>query len=363
MRRSIGGPLDRYIFGAFLRVFLVTVLGFPLLVIIIDATDNLGGYLAREISAGRVALSYVYYIPQSLFLVLPASVLFATVFTIGAMTRHSEITAAKASGISLYRLIMPIAAGAMLATAIGLAFGEIVPFATARRNEILGAKEKTGQLTRYAFAYAADNGRVYSIGELDAKAGGGRMSQIEIHRRGTGSAYPTVVTMASDAQWMNDGWWRLHDGVVHVEGDSNVLSVKFVYLRDYHLTERPIDLLQTQDAPDEMQRAELGRYIAAMQRSGVEVNAIRVDRMLRIAIPATCLIIFLFGAPLATTNQRGGAAVGIGIALATTVLFLMLVQLTKAVGGKGFLTPELAAWLPSIVFGAAGVVLLARART
>ena len=52
-----------------------------------------------------------------------------------------------------------------------------------------------------------------------------------------------------------------------------------------------------------------------------------------------------------------------GIALATTVLFLMLVQLTKAVGGKGMLTPELAAWIPSIVFGAAGIVLLARVRT
>jgi lipopolysaccharide export system permease protein len=100
-----------------------------------------------------------------------------------------------------------------------------------------------------------------------------------------------------------------------------------------------------------------------MERSGSNVNPLRVSLMLRIAIPATCLIILLFGAPLATTNQRGGAAFGIGIALGTTMLFLMLVQLTKAVGNNGLITPELAAWIPSAVFGLAGLVLLARVRT
>jgi lipopolysaccharide export system permease protein len=45
------------------------------------------------------------------------------------------------------------------------------------------------------------------------------------------------------------------------------------------------------------------------------------------------------------------------------MLFLMLVQLTKAVGNNGIITPELAAWIPSAVFGLAGLVLLARVRT
>jgi len=139
--------------------------------------------------------------------------------------------------------------------------------------------------------------------------------------------------------------------------------VGFVAMVDRRMTEQPVDLLRNPKAPDEMPRAQLGRYIRGMERSGVDVNALRVDRMLRIAIPATCLIIFLFGAPLATSNQSGGAAFGIGIALATTVLFLMLVQLTKAIGGKGILTPEVAAWIPSVVFAIAGVVLLARVRT
>jgi lipopolysaccharide export system permease protein len=90
---------------------------------------------------------------------------------------------------------------------------------------------------------------------------------------------------------------------------------------------------------------------------------LKVERMLKITIPVTCLIIVLFGAPLATSTQRGGTAYGVGVSLGTTVIFLMLIQLTKAIGGKGTIDPYLAAWIPSLVFGVAGTFLLARVRT
>jgi lipopolysaccharide export system permease protein len=153
--RRVFGPLDRYILGAFLRIFIVTAAGFPLLVVIIDATEKLHGYLEQEIPLRLVALSYIYFIPESLFMVLPASVLFATVFTIGALTRHSEITAAKASGISFYRLIAPLCIGATCAMAVGLVVAELKPISTVRRNDILGTKKNTGQESRYSFTYAA----------------------------------------------------------------------------------------------------------------------------------------------------------------------------------------------------------------
>ena len=92
-------------------------------------------------------------------------------------------------------------------------------------------------------------------------------------------------------------------------------------------------------------------------------NELRVERMLKIAIPVTCIVILLFGAPLATSTQRGGAAYGVGLSLATTVIFLMLIQLTKGIGGKGMIPADLAAWLPSIIFGVVGIILFARVRT
>src|SRR5918995_1203186 len=112
-------PLDRYVFWEFWKIFVVTALGFPVLVIVIDLTDNLEKYLNRNLPRMDIAMSYVYWLPESMFLVLPAAVLFATVFSIGALTRHAEITAAKASGISFYRLTLPIYLGSIFAAGLG----------------------------------------------------------------------------------------------------------------------------------------------------------------------------------------------------------------------------------------------------
>jgi len=88
-----------------------------------------------------------------------------------------------------------------------------------------------------------------------------------------------------------------------------------------------------------------------------------VDRALKIALPVTCLVIALFGAPLAVTSPRQGAAIGIAISLGTTVVFLSLIQLSRAVGVTGIVDPVLAAWTPNAIFLVASLWLLSRVRT
>src|SRR3954467_11807750 len=130
--------LDRYLLRDWLRVFLITLLGFPILVIVIDLTDKMETFLVRGLKPARVAVSYLFDLPEKMFLVLPVAVLFATVFTVGALGRHSELTAAKASGISFHRLVRPLFVAASAAFIGGLLLGEIAPVATARRLELLG---------------------------------------------------------------------------------------------------------------------------------------------------------------------------------------------------------------------------------
>ena len=370
-RVRFGSALDRYVFAEFIKIFLVTAFGFPLLVYVIDLVDNLPKYLERKLTAADLLVNYVYWTPETMFNVLPAAVLFATVFTIGAVTRHSEITAAKASGISFYRFILPIVAGATLATGMGLVLGEIAPSANARRLARIKETRDVNGSARANFAYASEGGRVYKAGQLSV--GQGVLTRIEVERKGSGADYPGMLVAADEARYrarpggaVRDagGGWVLARGTTHlIPSDTAVLSFQFDSLVDRQMKERPRDLMVTPKAPDDMDFRELGRFIRAMERSGAEVNALRVSRMLKISIPATCVIILLFGAPLATSTQRGGAAYGVGLSLGTTVLFLVLIQLTRAVGGKGIITPEIAAWLPSAVFGVAGAFLLTRTRT
>ena len=360
--RTLVRPLDRYVLTEWMKIFVTTALGLPFLLVIIDLTDHLQTYLNRNIPPGDIALSYVYWMPQSMFMALPAAVLFATVFSIGNFTRHSEITAAKASGISFYRLAAPILLGALLATVLDLTIAEVVPITDLRRNDLIGdTKSQTGT-QRYNFAFAADYGRVYKAQQLDVPTG--RLQQLQIERKGNGKDYPTVLISAKDAQYTAGQGWTLHDGVMHVIRDSApAFAVSFATMRDSMMTERPVDMMAKPRDPQEMRFKELSRFIRALERSGGDASVLRVERALKIAIPVTCLVIALFGAPLATSTQRGGTAYGIGLSLGITVTFLMLIQLTKAVGGKGIITPDYAAWIPNALFAVIGVILLARVRT
>ena len=359
-------PLDRYVFSEFWKIFFGTALGFPVLVVIIDLVDNLEKYLNRQIPRGDIAMSYLYFLPESAFMVVPAAVLFATVFSVGSFSRHAEITAAKASGMSFYRLIIPIFVGATLAFGIDLTLAELMPVTTRMRNELLRDTRVLDGQSRSNFAFASELGRVYKVGQLTTDRG--VMSAIQIERKGRGQDYPTYLLSADDAKFDPAAppgkHWKLGRGQMNVVGDTGTsFMLTFESGYDTHFTERPQDMMRAPRAPQEMRYAELSRFIRAAERSGTDVNTLRVERMLKIAIPAACIIIALFGAPLATSNQRGGAAYGVAVSLGTTVVFLLSVQLTKGFGAKGIISPDFAAWIPGIAFGIIGLVLLARVRT
>jgi lipopolysaccharide export system permease protein len=354
--------LDRYVLRQWLLVFFVVMFGFPLLVIVIDLTDKLDRYLMRGLTKAHVALAYLYGMPDTMFLVLPAAVLFATVFTVGAMGRYSELTAAKASGISFHRLVRPIFIAAVASCILGIGLSELVPIGAARKAELLGEKAVRSTGSRVNFVYRADGGWVYAVRTLEiAKR---EMNDLVMERVGTGLDYPTIVVTAERARYRRMAGWTLQNGRVRfLLGPGLERSFDFHTLNARTLVETPEDLLAEPKAPEEMRYAELGRYIDALARSGSDTRKLAVDRALKIAIPFTCIIIALFGAPLAVTNPRSGAAWGVAVSLATTFLFLLLMQLSRAVGGGGLLPPTFAAWLPNILAAGGAAWLLKKVQT
>jgi lipopolysaccharide export system permease protein len=298
-----------------------------------------------------------------MFIVMPAAVLFATVFTVGGMGRHSELTAAKASGQSFHRLLLPVFLAAVGASVLAFLVGEMAPGATAKEQEIQKAKAARPTRSRFNFVYRGDQGWVYTIRSLDVT--NRQLRQIMFERQGAGTDYPAMVITADSASWDTVAQrWRVRQGSSRViAGPGRQATFGFQTMRLRALTQSPADLLAEPKAPDEMRYAELGRYIDALRRSGNDANKLIVERALKVALPATCLIIALFGAPLGITSPRAGAAVGVALSLGTTVLFLLMTQIMKAVGSGGVVDPVVAAWLPNLVFFAAALLLLARVRT
>jgi lipopolysaccharide export system permease protein len=265
--------------------------------------------------------------------------------------------------VSFYRIIAPIVVGAVLAVGLDLVVAEIVPITDAKRSDLLQESKVGTGTQRYNFAYAGEFGRVYKAQALDADKG--TLSKVQIERKGNGPDYPTVLISSQGATYMpKTKQWVLSAGDMHVIRDTTAdFAMRFTRMTDRRFVEQPLDLMAKPRNPQEMRYRELTRFIRSLERSGGDANLLRVERALKIAIPVTCLVIALFGAPLATSTQRGGTAYGVGVSLATTIVFLLMIQLTKAVGGKALINPDLAAWLPNALVAVVGLVLLMRVRT
>jgi lipopolysaccharide export LptBFGC system permease protein LptF len=136
----------------------------------------------------------------------------------------------------------------------------------------------------------------------------------------------------------------------------------FEQLQGTELDERPENFERRQKRPEEMDYWQLRDYIRRVERSGGEAQREKVDLFLKIAFPFASFIIVLFGAPLASNPRRSGAAVSFGISLFICFIYYSVLRLGQAWGYKGSLPPALAAWLGNILFGAAGVVVLWKAK-
>src|SRR5438046_2677727 len=360
--------LDRYVLREWTKVCLLAALGFPFLVIVIDLADKFETYFGRGLSKARVAYSYLFFLPETISLVLPVAVLFAVVFTVGALGRHSELTAAKASGMSFHRVVRPLLLASLAVVLLDLGLTELAPGASARRAELLGEKTARPTSSRFSpFVYRADSGWVYSIRSLELRANGAEMRDPIMERGGTGEEYPTILVAAQRATYdtarAKRGWTLTKGAVRYLLGPGREPTFKFDSLRVTTLRETPTALLAEPKAPDEMRYAELGRYVDALARSGSDTRKLRVEQALKLTVPFACIIVALFGAPLAISTPRSGMAWGVAVCLATTFVDLLMFQLSKAVGQGGALPPTFAAWVPNLLFGAAGVWLWRKART
>ncbi len=353
--------LDRFVLGTFLKLFTVFVVGAPLLFILVDVTDRLDRYLDRGLTMDQVAMGYLYQFPNFFLWAFPVAGLLASVFTIFPMTAHREIMAAKAGGISFYRLILPMVLAGILLTGVALGLSQLVPRTNQTAAELLGERERR-QEWRSNFVYVTDSGESLAARRLTASDG--RMQGVTLQRISRNAEDPTRHILADQALWHEEEGWIFQNGWVReVYPDGREEASRFTEYAAESLVEGPRDLLDTVRDEEEMTYAELGTLAERVARSGGDTGRILTKREQQLAIPVATLVIILFGAPLATSSRRGGTAYGIGISLATTMFYLMILRVAGAMGYAGTLPAVVAAWTPNAIFAVGAVILLARVRT
>lgn len=351
--------LDRMVSSTFAKLYLVFVACVPAVFIVSDLSDKLDRYLNRNLGMADIAIGYVFQYPHFTVWSAPLAGLIAAVFTVQSMTTHREIEAAKSGGISFHRLVAPIWVVGAVFTVGAYFLADLVPVANRKAAERLGEREAR-QEWRSDFVFQTEQGETLTIRQLYLASQS--MDGLLIERQDEGGTLRHV--WARQAFWEEDAGWTLHDGYFRlIQPGGGEATYAFERYRPAGLSVPPEGLLEEPREDEEMSYRELGRHAAVVDRSGGDARDLLVKQQQKLAIPATTLVIVLFGAPLATTVKKGGATVGISFSLGSAIVYLMLLQLFGAIGATGGLSPWWAAWTPNLIFLATGLVLLARVRT
>ncbi len=368
--------LDRHVMGEFLKILGLALFAFTAIFVMIHLMDHIDLYLDQEAPWSAISKYYFYQTPYNLLLTLPMAMLVATILSIGDLGRHGELTAMKSSGLSLYRITLPVILFSFLVSLAGLVFGETwIPVLNARVNdvyeeEIIGEGPRRDDY-RGNFVYQNEQGYTYIVRALFVEEGdtiqtGASADQVEIQRQFKDGTFlrinaPQMVWEPQTETWvLQRGEMRLFPA----DGDERMFT--FSLLRSPEFVDRPEELLAEDREPEEMGYADLDAYIAKRRQLGADTLEEEVDLQMKLSYPFANLIIVLFGVALvgsAAHTSRHGGAMGFGIALFLTIVFWGFLRVGQGIGYGGGLGPVWAAWLANGVFFVVALILLSRART
>jgi lipopolysaccharide export system permease protein len=354
--------LDRYLLREFAGYLALGLLGFIVIFIVVDVIEKIDVFLDHRASFALVFAYYVNLAPDIVVKVLPVALLLATFLALGQLNKFGELTAMRASGLSLLRILGPVFAVALLCVGVSLVLGEfVVPPATRARDEIYnrGIQQitETHGVERPNLTYLGEGGRIwfarlYVVTER-------RMHEVSLQEFKAGRLVRRID--AAEASW-DGSRWVFVSGFTRTFVAGREKAEPFRRMAVNGLQERPDDFAKDNARPDEMNYFELRQYVQRLRASGARVSNYLVDLHLKLAFPLICLVVVLIGAALATRLRMQSAALGFGLSVAIAFVYYGVMRAGQALGHYGALPPYVAAWLGDSLFGAIGVTMILQAQ-
>lgn len=368
--RKFGGRvlqiLDLYVVRDWVYYFVLTQIALTGIYIIFDFFQQLSYIVRNHASAALVLSYYGYLLPYITYLVLPLSVLVATLVSFSLLTKTSQVTAIKAAGVSLYRIAVPVIAAAVLVSGGMFLMGDqYLPAANQRqdalRNEIQGRPAQTFFRAGWQWIYGGSN-RIFNYRFFDPDHN--VFADLSVFDFDS-SFNMTRRVYAKRAFWEpHVNQWILEDGWMRQFGEDKVTKyMPFSVAAFKNIGEPPAYFKREVRTSEQMSVVELGRYIRELSRSGFDVVRLSVQFWTKFSYPLVALVVALIGIPFSFTVGRKGALTGIALSLGIAIAFWSVSSLFQAMGNLNQLPAPIAAWCPDILFGIGGAYLLLRVRT
>lgn len=367
--------LDRYLLRELLIPLGYCLVGMLVFWLSFELINEMGELQSRHLTAGEITRYCLHRAPAYLMIELPIALLLALLYALTQHSRHHELVAIRAAGVSLWRIAVPyLGVGLVLSLAM-LALNEfLIPDSAERAEAILSRqRDADARAWRQNLNFRdTQSDRTWDIRQYNLDTS----EMIGPHVQWRRSDGGREELIAERARW-EDGAWVFHD-VTHFTfppgadalGESSQTN-RWV-ARDF--PETPVHIRN---------EVKISRLLGSFKKSRqvqLSLSEIRTYRELhrqlpkrfdnllstwfhdRLAAPWTPLVVVLVAIPAGAGSGRRNMLVGVATTIFMCFICFAFKEVSLAFGSGGYLPPWLAAWLPNALFAVAGLWLIHRVR-
>jgi len=365
LRLRLARVIDLYVARIFLVNLAASLLVSAALFYLFTFFELVDDLFYNDIEYGLLLEYFFYLLPQVLVLLVPLSILIATLVTFGVLEKTAQLTAFKSCGISLYRVVIPVTFLVLLFSSLHYITQDyILPFANQRqdslRSMIKGQPAQTFYQTDRSWIFGEGN-RLYNYAYYDSSRR--IFGELSIFELEVSQSQLRSHTYAHRAEWdpirrqwqLFDGWKR---DLTATAGGFQTFSNQLLLV-----PEKPDYFTRQVKESSKMTYVELQAYIGELRKGGFEVDHLLTELYKKVSFPIVSLVMALLGVPFAFTIGKKGALYGVAFGVFLGILYWGSFGVFGVLGSNGLLSPVLAAWGPNLVFGSAGSFLFLSVRT
>ena len=351
----LGSILDRYLVQGFLRVFVISLICVTALYLLVEFFDRIDNFLKAGASVGTAVRYFAYKLPLSISRVIGFATLFSTLFCLGMLSRAQEITAMRASGLSLYRISLSLFLLSLIIALLTFLWNEALVPAFTRRAQAIYKTEVKNKQPQSLFGtrdiwIRAENSFI-NVDHFDTKKSA--LEGISIFLLNRDFSLRGFIEIPI-AQWTGSRWeaktgteWQFHpDGEMTRQKINPSLP----------FSETPEDLKLLVREPEEFTFFELQKQVTDLKNKGIDTTEYEVDLQVKLAIPFISPLMVLLAVPFALKRRFGGGmALSFGVAMIIAFGYWVLLAFCVSLGHSGALPPWISAWLPNAIFTLIGL--------
>ncbi len=359
--------LDLYVLRTFAFWFAIMLAAFMALFDAFTLFDLLGDITKNHISAAIVFDYFAHLIPMMVYQLAPLAALVATLITLGLLAKNNEITALKASGVSLFRISLPLLlAGAILTGGLFLLDDTFLPYANQRQDALHDRIKGRPAQTYFQPAHqwlVGENKKIYNYELFDPY--NNLFGGLNVFEMGSANFRLRRRIYAERSHWEpNLNSWVLENGWVRDFSGATVTSYKpFVVDSFSELSEPPSYFKREVLQYNQMNWRQLRSYIQGLKKAGFDTARLSIEWHKKFAFPLMVTLIILLAIPFAVLVGTRGAVGGVALAIGIAIVYWAIAALFEAMGTVGELPAFLAAWAPDGIFFFAGLYFFLKMTT